>query len=73
MPKRRRTRISPRQDAESVGYLALFGGFLAAYLAAEAALSAQPHPLHWLAASAGAAVAGGLSYGLTLWRLTRRH
>jgi len=56
----------------STAYLALFGGFLLAYLIAEAALAARPHPVHWAAAFAGALLIGGASFGLTLWRLRRR-
>lgn len=71
MPKHRRD-PTPKEDAESFGYIGLFVGFIAAYLGAEAALAAQPHPYHWLAAAIGAAVVGELAYGVTLWRLTHR-
>ena len=56
----------------SAGYLALFGGFLLAYLIAEGALAARPHPVHWVVALAGALVIAGSAYGITLWRLRRR-
>jgi len=72
MSKRKSTKITPQEDAQSVGMFALFGGFAVAYLGAEAVLAVQPHPYHWLVAGIGAAVAGGLGYGITVWRLTRR-
>ncbi len=72
MPKRRRTKITPQEDAQSVATLALFAGFGLAYLGAEAILAAEPHPYHWLAALVGAGLAGGGAYVLTLRRRTHR-
>ena len=72
MSKRRSTKITPKEDAQSIGFFALLGGFFAAYIAVEATMATRPHPIHWLVAGAVAMVAGGLGYGLTLWRLTRR-
>jgi len=48
MSKRRRE-ITRKEDAESIGYIGGFIGFLVAYVAAEASLDARPHPYHWLA------------------------
>jgi len=70
-PKHRRT-ITPKEDAESFGYIGLVGGFIATYIAAEAVLAARPHPYHWISAGVGAVVIGGGAYGLTLWQ-RRRH
>ena len=72
MPKRKSPKLTPKEEAVSTAYLALFGGFLLAYLIAEGALAARPHPVHWVAALAGALLIGGAAYGLTLWRLRRR-
>ena len=72
MSKRKTTKITPKEDAQSIGYFALFGGALLAYLGAEAVLAARPHPWHWLVAGIGGAVAWVAGYGLSLWRLTRR-
>jgi hypothetical protein len=71
MSKRRNVKISAKEDAISIGYLGLFGGFAAAYLGAEAVLAAGPHPVHWLVAGIGAVLVGGIAYGVTLWRRTR--
>lgn len=72
MPKRKRLKLTPKEEAMSTAYLALFGGFLLAYLIAEAALAARPHPVHWVVALTGALVIAGSAYGITLWRLRRR-
>jgi ABC-type antimicrobial peptide transport system permease subunit len=72
MSKRKSTAISPKEDAESAGYLGLFGGFILAYITAEITLAAQPHPIHWLVAGTGAVLIGAAAYGITFWRLTRR-
>lgn len=47
-----------------VAVLAAFGGFLIAYLAAEATMNPHAHLSHWLVAGAGAAMGAGLGY---LW------
>lgn len=73
MAKRRHTKITPKEDAQSVAMIALFAGFGLAYLSAEIVLAAQPHPYHWLAALAGAGLAGGVAYAVTLRRRTHRH
>ena len=72
MSKRKTTKITPKEDAQSIGYFALFGGGFVAYLSAEAVLAARPHPWHWLVGGTGAVVAGALGYGLTYWRRTHR-
>lgn len=72
MTKRRSTKITPKEDALSIGYFALLGGFFVFYLGAEVALALRPHPLHWLVAGLGAVVAGVIGYGATFWRQTRR-
>ncbi len=71
MAKRKATKITPIEDALSIGYFALLGGGLAFYLGAEATLGLRPHPVHWLVAGLGAVVAGAIGYGFTLWRRTR--
>jgi hypothetical protein len=71
MPKRRR-RITPKEDAESFGYIGLFVGFLIAYFGAEITPAARPHPIHWLVAGTGAAVVGDITYGIIYWQRTRR-
>lgn len=71
MPKHRR-QITPKEDAESFGYIALFVGFLIAYIGAEIALAARSHPYHWLTAGIGAALVGGTTYGVIYWQRTRR-
>jgi len=70
--KHRRT-ITPKEDAESVAFIALMAGFILVYLAAEAVLAARPHPYHWILAGIGAAVIGASAYGLTLWQRRRGH
>lgn len=72
MSKRKTNNITPKEDAQSIGYFALLGGFLVAYLSAEVVLAARPHPWHWLVAGTAGVVAGVLGYGLTFWRQTRR-
>ena len=72
MPKRKTTKISPREEAISFGYLAGIGGFVLAYFLAEAALYARPHPLHWLAAFTAAALAGLVAYQVVLRRRSNR-
>lgn len=72
MSKHRRA-LTPKEYAQSNAYLGVFVGFLSAYLGAEAVLAARPHPIHWLVAASGAALAGGGAYGITLRRRTRRH
>ena len=72
MSKRRSPVITPQEDGQSVGYIALLVGGLLAYLGAEITLAPRPHPIHWLTAGVGAITAGGLAYGVTLWRGTRR-
>lgn len=72
MSKHRRT-ITPKEDAESVGFIALIAGFILVYLAAEAILAARPHPYHWISAGVGAAMIGAGAYGLTLWQRMRGH
>ena len=69
MPKRNSLKLSPKEEAESVGYLAAFGGFFVAYLIAETALAVRPHPIHWVTAFAGALFIGGAAYGVKLWRM----
>ena len=71
MSKRKRE-ITPKEDAESFGYLGLFAGFIVAYLGAEATLAARPHPIHWLVVGTGAALVGGITFGVTYWQRTRR-
>lgn len=71
MAKRKTTKITPKEDAQSFGYFALLGGFFASYLGAEAVLAVRPHPLHWLVAGIGGVVAGGIGYSVTLWRRMR--
>lgn len=72
MSKHRRT-ITPKDDAESFGFIGLFAGFIAIYFVAEFVLAAQPHPYHWLVGGIGAAVVGGAAYGLILWQRRRGH
>lgn len=69
--KQRSNRITPQEDAQSVGFIALMAGFGIAYLGAEITLFSQPHPGHWLVAGVVAVIVGGLGYGLTQWRLMR--
>jgi hypothetical protein len=70
MSKRRSPKITPEEDAQSVAFFGLIGGFFLSYLGAEVVIAQRPHPLHWLAGGVGAVLAGGVSYGLTLWRRT---
>ena len=72
MPKRKTTKISPREEAISSAYFAGFVGFLLAYFIAEATLSTRPHPLHWLAAFSAAAVVGVVAYQIVLRRKSHR-
>ena len=72
MSKRKSIAISPKEDAASAGYIGMFGGFILAYVTAETLLAARPHPIHWLVAGTGAVLIGAATYGITLWRLTRR-
>ena len=72
MSKHRRA-ITPKEDAESFGFIGLFVGFIVVYIGAEATLAARPHPYHWLAAGIGAALVGGAAYSLILWQRTRHH
>jgi hypothetical protein len=71
MPKRKHTKLSPQEEAQSAGCLAVLVGFLISYLAAEITLAARPHPYHWLATFVGTALAGAVAYGLVLRRGTR--
>ena len=71
MPKRKRE-ISPKEDAESFGYVGAFAGFIVAYLSAEALLAVRPHPIHWVVALTGALLVGAATYGVILWQQTRR-
>ena len=71
MSKRKSRKITPKEDAQSVAFFALLGGFFASYFGAEIVMALRPHPLHWLAGGVGAALAGGLGYGITLWRASR--
>jgi len=70
---RHKRTITPMEDAESVGFIALIAGFILVYLAAEAALAARSHPYHWISAGIGAVLIGGGAYGLTLWQRRRGH
>ena len=69
--KRRSIKITPKEDAQSVAFFALLGGFFASYMGAEIVMSMRPHPLHWVLGGVGAAIAGVAGYGLTLWRRSR--
>jgi len=68
MPKRKETKISSKEQAQSMGYLAGFIAFFIAYLGAEVALNLQPHPYHWISAFAVAASVGILAYVIARWR-----
>ncbi len=63
-PKRRRERVQVQAEAPErdwlpmSSFLGIMAGFLGAYLIAEAAFFARPHPVHWAVAAAG----GGLGY-----------
>ncbi len=72
MPESKKSKLTPQEQAQSVAYIALFIGFFAAYLWAEAFLALRPHPYHWLTAFGIAAAAGGLAYGVVLWQQKRR-
>lgn len=72
MPKRKTTKISPREEAVSYGYIAGIVGFLLAYFVAEATLYGRPHPLHWVAAFSAAALAGVVAYQVVLRRRSNR-
>jgi len=65
--------ITPKEDAETFGFIGLFVGFIGIYLAAEIVLGARPHPYHWISAGIGAVLIGGGAYGLTLWQRARGH
>ena len=71
MPKRKHKKLSPQEEAQSAGCLAVLGGFLISYLVAEFTLAARPHPYHWLATFVGAGLAGVVAYGLVLRRGTQ--
>ena len=73
MPKRKTTKISPREEAVSYGYFGGFVGFMLAYFIAEATLYGRPHPLHWLASFSGAALAGVVTYQVVLRRKSHGH
>lgn len=47
MPKSKKGKITPQEQAQSVAYVALFIGLFVAYLWAEAFLALRPHPYHW--------------------------
>ncbi len=72
MPKSKKGKITPQEQAQSVAYVALFIGLFLAYLWAEAFLALRPHPYHWLTALGVAAAAGGLAYGVVRWQQKRR-
>lgn len=72
MPKRKTTKISPRDEAVSYGYFAGLVGFLLVYFAAEAILYGRPHPLHWLASFSAAALVGVVAYQVILRRRSHR-
>jgi hypothetical protein len=64
-PKSQRHRPAP-YDSSSATLLAVAIGFLVAYLAAEALLADRMHPLHWVAAAAGA-LSGWLLFTMFNW------
>ena len=64
MKTRRRRKAKGREGIPFVAALGTMGGFLLAYLIAEATLNPRLHPLHWIVAGAGAVVGAGLGY---LW------
>ena len=72
MPKHKTTKISPREEAVSYGYLAGMVGFLLAYFIAEATLYGRPHPLHWLVTFSAAALTGIVTYQIVLRRRSHR-
>lgn len=71
MPKRKTTKISPREEAISYGYIAGFAGFMLAYFVAEASLYGRPHPLHWLASFSTGALFGAVTYLIALRRRSK--
>jgi len=72
MPKHKETKISPKDQAQSVGLLGGFISFFIAYPGAEAALNLKPHPYHWITAFSAATVIGISGYALVLWQQKRR-
>ena len=57
-----------RRQARDNALLFLFGGFVAAYVISEFALSRQIHPIHWLGAAIGTVMFYVVGY---IWFLQR--
>lgn len=51
-------------------YVGLGLAAVAAYLVAESALAARPHPLHWAAALTGGLIGWGVGYAVA-WAINR--
>ena len=72
MPKKKSSKLTPKQHAESIAYLGLFVGFILAYVPAEIILAARPHPYHWGMALVGGILIGTTLYFVSLWQMKPR-
>lgn len=72
MPKPKQSKLSPRQHAQSIAYLALVVGGILSYVAAEIILAVRPHPYHWLMALVGGVLIGLIVFGVAWWQWSHR-
>lgn len=72
MPKHKHSHITPKQQAQSIAFIAGIISYLLAYMGAEAAFVSRPHPIHWMTAFALAALVGVPAYFLALRHYNHR-
>jgi hypothetical protein len=72
MAKPIKSKLTPKQYAESAAYLAVLTGAVLMYVAAEIILAVRPHPYHWGTALIGGVLIGVTVYSLVLWQLKQR-
>jgi len=72
MAKPIKSKLTPKQYAESAAYLAVLTGAVIMYVVAEIIFAVRPHPYHWGTALIGGVLIGGTVYSLVLWQLKQR-